>query len=74
MHEQFPRSLDKKLVDKKQSYRWLKLEALSEIQKVNQWRLRIRHSAQTTLSKRKVKQEIVSKYRPCKEHEETTDH
>jgi hypothetical protein len=24
MHEQFPRNLDEKLVDKEQSYRWLK--------------------------------------------------
>jgi hypothetical protein len=24
MHEQFPRSFDEKLVDKEQSYRWLK--------------------------------------------------
>jgi hypothetical protein len=26
MHGQFPRSLDEKLVDKEQSYRWLKFE------------------------------------------------
>jgi hypothetical protein len=29
MHGQFPRSLDEKLVDKEQSYRWLKCEDIT---------------------------------------------
>jgi hypothetical protein len=49
MHGQFPCSLDEKLVDKVQSYQWLKFGDIGEKQKVQLWQLRIRQSAQTTL-------------------------
>jgi hypothetical protein len=48
MHGQFPRSLDEKLVDKEQSYRWLKFGDFKGKQKVQLWQLRIRQLAQTT--------------------------
>jgi hypothetical protein len=49
MHGQFPRCLGEKLVDKEQSYRWLKFGDIKEKQKVQLWQLRIRQCAQTTL-------------------------
>ena len=39
-HEQLPRSLDEKLVDTEQSYRWLKLATSREKQKVQKWQLK----------------------------------
>jgi hypothetical protein len=50
MHGQFPRSLDEKLVDKEQSYRWMKFGDIK--QTVQLWQLRIRKSAQTTLKEK----------------------
>ena len=74
MHGQFPRNLDKKLVDTEQSYRWLKSgdikgEAESTI-------VAAQHQAiSTNYFKNKIlKQEIESKCRLCKQHEETIDH
>jgi hypothetical protein len=49
MHGQFTIILDRKLVDKEQSYRWLKFEDIEEKQKVQLWQLKIRQSAQTIL-------------------------
>jgi hypothetical protein len=74
MHGQFPRSLHEKLVDKEQSYRWLKFrdikgETESTIVAAQD------QAVSTNCFKRKIlKEEIESRCRLCKEYEETTDH
>ena len=74
MHGQFPRNLDKKLVDIEQSYRWLKSgdikgETESTIVAAQD------QAVSTNYFKNKIlKQEIESKCRLCKQHEETIDH
>jgi hypothetical protein len=71
MHGQFPRSLDEKLVDKEQSYRWLKFRDIkgqtdSTIVAAQD------QSVNTNLFKRKIlKEEIEIRCRLCKEYEET---
>ena len=74
MHGQFPRNLDEKLVDIEQSYRWLKSgdikgETESTIVAAQD------QAISTIYFKNKIlKQEIESKCRLCKQHEETIDH
>jgi hypothetical protein len=74
MHGQFPRSLDEKLVDKEQSYQWLKFrdikgETESTIVAAQG------QAISTNYFKRKIlKEEIVSRCRLCREYEETIDH
>ena len=74
MHGQLPRNLDEKLVDIEQSYRGLKSgdikgEAESTIVASQD------QAISTYYLKNKIlKQEIVSKCRLCKQHEETIDH
>jgi hypothetical protein len=74
MHGQFPRSLDEKLVDKEQSYRWLKFgdikgETESTIVTTQD------QAVSTNCFKRKIlKEEIESRCRLCKEYEKTIDH
>jgi hypothetical protein len=73
IHGQFPRSLDEKLVDKEQSYRWLKfgyIEGKTESTIVAAQDQAI----STNYLKRKIlKEEIESRWRLCKEYEETID-
>jgi hypothetical protein len=74
MHGQFRRSLDEKLFDKEQSYRWLKFgdikgETESIIVAAQDQEI------STNCFKRKIlKEEIESRCRLCKEYEETIDH
>jgi hypothetical protein len=74
MHGQFPRSLDEKLVNEEQSYRWLKFgdikaETESTIVAAQD------QTISTKYFKRKIlKDEIDRRYRLCKEYEETIDH
>lgn len=74
MHGQYPRSLDDTLVDKEQTYRWLKFggikgETESLIVAAQD------QAISTNYFKRKIlKEEIGSKCRLCKEYEETIDH
>jgi hypothetical protein len=74
MRGQFPCSLDEKLVDKEQSYRWLKFgdikgETESTIVAAQD------QAINTNYFKRKIlKEEIESKCQLCKEYEETIDH
>jgi hypothetical protein len=74
MYGQFPRRLDEKLVDKEQSYRWLKygdIKGETESTTVADQDQAI----STNYFKRKIlKEEIESRYRLCKEYEETIDH
>jgi len=74
MYGQLPRNLDEELVDIEQSYRWLKSgdikgETESTIVAAQD------QAASTNYFKNKIlKEEIESKCRLCKQHEETTDH
>jgi hypothetical protein len=66
MHGQFPCSLDEKLVDKGQSYWWLKFGHIKEAQD---------QAISTNYFKRKIlKEEIENKCWLCKEYEKTIDH
>ena len=74
MHGQLPRNLYEKLVDIEQSYRWLKYgdikgETESTIVAAQD------QGISTNYFKNKIlKEEIESKCRLCKQHEETIDH
>jgi hypothetical protein len=74
MHGQFPRSLGEKLVDKEQSYQWLKFgdikgETESTIVAAQD------QAICTNYFKRKIlKEETESRCRLRKEYEETIDH
>ena len=74
MHGQLPRNLDEKLVDIEQPYRWLKSgdikgETESTIVAAQD------ETISTNYFKNKIlKEEIESKCRLCKQHEETIDH
>jgi hypothetical protein len=74
MHGQFPRSLDEKLVDKEQSYRWLKFGDIKR--KPESTIVAAQDQAiSTNYFKRKIlKEEIGSRCRLCKEYEETINH
>jgi hypothetical protein len=74
MHGQWPRSLDEKLMDIEQSYRWLKYgELKGEIESTI---VAAQDQAISTnyFKNRILKEEIESKCRLCKQHEETIDH
>jgi hypothetical protein len=74
MHGQFPRSLDEKLVDKEQSYRWLKFGDIKEDTESTIVAAEDQ-AISTNYFKRKIlKEEIESRCRLCKEYEETIDH
>ena len=74
MHGQLPRNLDENLVDIEQSYRWLKSgdikgETESKIVAAQD------QAISTNYFKNKIlKEEIESKCRLCKQHEEPIDH
>jgi hypothetical protein len=74
MHGQLPHSLDEKLLDIEQSYRWpkygnIKGETESTIVAAQDQEI------STNYFKDKIlKKEIESKCRLCKQHEETIDH
>ena len=74
MHGQFPCNLDEKLVDIEQLYRWLKsgnIKGETESTMVAGQDQAI----STNYFKNKIlKEEIESKCRLCKQHEETIDH
>ena len=68
MYGQLPRNLDEKLVDIEQSYGWLKSGDIKGEKGQDQ-------SLSTNSFKNKIlKEEIESKCRLCKQHEETIDH
>jgi hypothetical protein len=69
LHGQLPRSLDKKLVDIEQSYRWLKYgDIKGEVAAQDQ-------AISTNYFKNKIlKKEIESKCWLCKQHKGTIDH
>ena len=74
MHGQLPRNLDEKLVDIEQSYRWLKSgdvkgETGSTIVAAQDQAINTNYFKNNIL-----KEEIESKCRLCKQHEETIEH
>ena len=73
MHGQLPRNLDEKLVDIEQSYRWLKSGDIKG--KTGSTIVAAQYQTiSTNYFKNKIlKQEIESKCRLCKRHEETID-
>ena len=72
VHGQLPHNLDEKLVDIEQSYRWLKsgdIKGETTIVAAEE------QAISTNYFKNKIlKEEIESKCRLCKQHEETIDH
>ena len=73
-HGQLPRNLDEKVVDIEQSYRWLKSgdikgETESTIVAAQDQAISTNYFKNNIL-----KEEIESKCRLCKQHEETIDH
>ena len=75
LHGQLPRNLDEKLVDIEQSYRWLnsgnvKGETESTIVAVQDQAIISKNYFKNKI----MKEEIESKCRLCKQHEETIDH
>ena len=74
MHGQLPRNLDEKLVDNEQSYRWLtsgdiKRETESTILAAQDQAI-----SKNYFKNKILKEEIESKCRLSKQHEETIDH
>jgi hypothetical protein len=74
MHGKFPHSLDEKLLNKEQSYRWLKFGDIKE--ETESTVVAAQDQAiSTNYFKRKIlKEEIESRCRLYKEYEETIDH
>jgi hypothetical protein len=74
MRGQFPRSLDAKLVDNEQSCRWLKCGNMKR-ERESTIVAAQRQAVSTNYFKNKIsKEEVDSKCRLCKQHEETIDH
>ena len=71
MHGQLPSNLDEKLVGIELSYRWLKSGDIKR--ETGSTMVAARDQTISTKSKM-LKEEIDSKCRLCKQHEETTDH
>ena len=74
MHGQFPRNLDEKLVDVEQSYRWLKSGDIKGETESTIVAAQDQVICTNSFKNKILKQEIESKFRLCKQHEETIDH
>ena len=72
MHGQFPRNLDEKLVDIEQSYRWLKSGDIKGETESTIVAARDQAISTNYFKNKILKQEIGSKCRLCKQHEEMT--
>jgi hypothetical protein len=70
----FPRSLDEKLVDRKQSYRWLKFGDIKGERESTIVAAEDQAVGKHCFNNKVLKQEIDSKCRLCKQCEETVDH
>jgi hypothetical protein len=74
MHGQFPRNLDEKLVDNEQSYWWLKCGNIKG-ETENTIVAAQDQAISTNYFKKKIlKDEVDSKCRLCKQHQEAIDH
>ena len=74
MHGQLPRNLDEKLVDIEQSYRWLKSGDITGETESTIVAAQDQAISTNYFKKKILKEEIESKCRFCKQHEETIDH
>jgi len=74
MHGQLPRNLDEKLVDIKQSYRGLKSGDIKGETESTIVAAQDQAISTNYFKKKNLKEEIESKCRLCKQHEETIDH
>ena len=73
MHGQLPRNLDEKLVDIEQSYRWLKSGDIKKTE-IRIVPLQDQGISANYFKNKILGEEMGSKCRLCKQHEETTDH
>jgi len=74
MHGQLPRNLDEKLVDIEQSYRWLKSGDFKGERESTTVAAQDQAISTNYFKNRILNEEIESKCRLCKQHEETIDH
>ena len=74
MHGQLPRNLDEKLVDIEQSYHWLKSGNIKRETEGTIVAVQDQEISTNYFKNKILKEEIESKCRLCKQHEETTDH
>ena len=74
MHGQFPRNLDKKLVDNEQSYQWLKFGDIKGETESKTVAAQDQAISAKYLKNKILKGETDSQYWLSKQHEETTDH
>ena len=74
MHGQLPRNLDEKLVDIDQSYRWLKSVDIKGETESTIMADRNQTISTNYFKNKVIKEEIESKCRLCKQHEETIAH
>jgi hypothetical protein len=74
MHGQLPRNLDEKLVAIEQSYRWLKSGDIKGQTESTIVAAQDQAISTNCFKNKILKQEIESKCRLCKQHEETIDH
>jgi len=74
MHGQFPRNLDEKLVDIEESYRRLKSGDIKGETESTIVAAQDKANSTNYFKNKILKQEIESKCRLCKQHEETIDH
>jgi len=73
MHGQLPRNLDEKLVDIEQSYRWLKSDDIKGETESTIVAAQDQANSINYFKNKVLKEEIESKCRLCKQHEETID-
>ena len=69
-----PRNVDEKLVDIEQSYRWLKSGDIKGETEVTIVAAQDQEISTNYFKNKILKEEIESKCRLCKQHEETLDH
>jgi hypothetical protein len=74
LHGQFPHSLDEGLIDKEQSYRWLKFGDIEGETESTIMAAQEQANSTNYFKKNILKQEIESRCQLCKEHEESIDH
>jgi hypothetical protein len=71
MHRQFPRMLDEKLVHNEPSYRWLKFGNLKGETESTIVAAQDQEISTNCFKNKILKEEVDSKFRLCKQHEET---
>jgi hypothetical protein len=72
--EKLPRNLDEKLVDIEQSYRWPKSDDIEAEKQITIMATQDQPISTNCFKNKNWKEEIESKCRLCKQHEEPIDH